>query len=260
VRRLERRLARLLVTDAEVQRCVRRWGERLTLGELRTRGSSPRQPSIDDLPKSPQPTRKPSPAKKVVAKKVPAKKGSARKTPARRALAATLAATKGLVKARPSTPAPPQAPAPPAAPAPPSRTFAEKVRDCDAGTGVWFISAGSVEHASIQKRGSDGAVVIVTDAGVTEVVPVGDLFETADEARAARHGERRNGSQKGAIRVDTPAPHGNPGSASPPSGLVGVPEPTPQRCTSSPASGPCSSTSSSRGLLSECGASPWAPS
>jgi hypothetical protein len=66
------------------------------------------------------------------------------------------------------------------------KTFAAKVRDCDAGTGVWFITAGSVEHAAIQKRGSDGAVVIVTDAGVPEVVPVSNLFETADEARAAR--------------------------------------------------------------------------
>jgi hypothetical protein len=47
--------------------------------------------------------------------------------------------------------------------------------------------AGSVEHAAIQKRGSDGAVVIRTDAGVTEVVAVGNLFETADEARAARY-------------------------------------------------------------------------
>jgi len=61
------------------------------------------------------------------------------------------------------------------------------VRDCEAGTGVWFVVAGSVEHASIQKRGSDGAVVIVTDAGVPEVVSSGNLFETADEARAARH-------------------------------------------------------------------------
>ncbi len=66
------------------------------------------------------------------------------------------------------------------------KTFAEKVRGCDAGTGVWFITAGSVEHAAIQERGSDGAVMIVTDAGVPEIVPVGNLFETADEARAAR--------------------------------------------------------------------------
>jgi hypothetical protein len=67
------------------------------------------------------------------------------------------------------------------------KTFAEKVRDCDAGTPLWFITAGSVEHAAIQKRGTDGAIVIRTDAGATEVVGVGNIFETADEARAARY-------------------------------------------------------------------------
>lgn len=61
------------------------------------------------------------------------------------------------------------------------------MQDRDGGTGIWFIVAGSVEHAVIQRRGSNGAVVIRTDAGVTEVVPVGNLFETADEARAARY-------------------------------------------------------------------------
>jgi hypothetical protein len=63
----------------------------------------------------------------------------------------------------------------------------EKVRDYDAGTGIWFITAGSVEHAAIRRRGGDGAVVIRTDAGVTEVVPVSNVFETADEARVARY-------------------------------------------------------------------------
>jgi hypothetical protein len=71
--------------------------------------------------------------------------------------------------------------------APPPKSFVEKVRDCDAGTGVWFITAGSVEHAAIEKRSGDGAVVILTDAGVTEVVPASNLFATAEEARAARY-------------------------------------------------------------------------
>jgi len=44
-----------------------------------------------------------------------------------------------------------------------------------------------VEHATIQKSGGDGAMVIRTDAGATEVVTAGNLFETADEARAARY-------------------------------------------------------------------------
>jgi hypothetical protein len=67
-------------------------------------------------------------------------------------------------------------------------TFQEKVENCDAGTGVWFTVAGGVEHAVLQRRGSEGAVEILTDAGVTEVVPSSNLFETADEARAARQG------------------------------------------------------------------------
>ena len=130
-----------------------------------------------------KPTRKPSSAKKVAAKK-----GSAKKVPARRALARKLPAKKTApVKTRPTPAPPPSALASPKVPAPPPKTFAQKVRERDAGTGIWFITAGSVEHASIQKRGSDGVVVIVTDAGVTEVVPVGNLFETADEARAARY-------------------------------------------------------------------------
>jgi hypothetical protein len=70
--------------------------------------------------------------------------------------------------------------------APPPKNFAQKVRDCDAGTAVWFMVAGGIEHAVIQRRGGDGAVMIRTDAGVPEVVASGNLFETADEARAAR--------------------------------------------------------------------------
>jgi len=102
-----------------------------------------------------RPTKKPSPVKKVAAKR------------------------------RVTAPDPPR-PAPLARPRQP-RSFADRIRDCDAGTAVWFITAGSVEHAAIQGRGTDGAVVICTDAGVKEVVSAGNLFETADEARAARY-------------------------------------------------------------------------
>jgi hypothetical protein len=118
--------------------------------------------------KSPQPAKKVGSAK---AKKVVAKRALGKKLPA---------------KTRP-TGAPRSAPASEASPARPSKAFAEKVRDCDAATGIWFITAGSVEHAAIQRRGGDGAVVIRTDAGMTEVVPLSNLFETADEARAARY-------------------------------------------------------------------------
>ena len=67
------------------------------------------------------------------------------------------------------------------------KAFARNVADADRGTGVWFVVAGSVEHAAIQKRGADGTMILRTDAGATEVVPLSNLFETADEARAARY-------------------------------------------------------------------------
>jgi hypothetical protein len=116
--------------------------------------------------KSPQAAKKVAASKKVAAKKRPVKKDAHAET--RRAAALR------------------RAPAAPRALASPSKSFAEKVRDCDAGTGIWFITAGSVEHAALQQRSGDGAVVIRTDAGVTEIVPVSNLFETANEARAAR--------------------------------------------------------------------------
>jgi outer membrane biosynthesis protein TonB len=128
--------------------------------------------------KSKKPTRAKS-APKRTATKTPRKKTT---KPTKKASSAKKVTPKKKVTARQ-----PQRPAPRQVPPRAAKTFAEKVRDCDAGTGIWFIVAGSVEHAAIQKRGSDGAVVIRTDAGVTEVVPLGNLFETADEARAARH-------------------------------------------------------------------------
>jgi hypothetical protein len=119
--------------------------------------SAPKRAAIKkSRKKSTKPTKKASSAKKVAAKK----KVTARK---------------------------PHRPAPPRVPPQPQKAFAKKVQDCDAGTGIWFIVAGGIEHAVIQRRGSDGAVVIRTDAGVTEVVSMGNLFETADEARAARY-------------------------------------------------------------------------
>jgi hypothetical protein len=142
----------------------------------RAKAASTRAASKKSRQKSPKPTRKPVPAKRVVAKKVPAKKGSA-KTAARGARAGKLAATKGLVKTRPPAPVPPQAPAPPATPAPPPKTFAEKVRDCDAGTLVWFRVGDLVTHGEIQGPGAAGTVNVLSK-GVVGPVPAGDLFET----------------------------------------------------------------------------------
>jgi len=127
------------------------------------------------------------------AKKAPAKKAKAPKKKVERAATPMIAKTaKGRTKA-PKAQAPkaqaPKAHAPKTqgANARASKTFAQMVGDRDAGTPVWFITAGGVEHASIQSSGGAGAVVIRTDAGVTEVVPVSNIFETADEARAARY-------------------------------------------------------------------------
>jgi hypothetical protein len=134
--------------------------------QIRAKAAMKRASAKKSGKESPQPGKKVGSPKKVVAKKAPAKKVP--------------------VKTR-RVAAPRQAPASAAAPAPRPKTFVEKVRDYDAGTGIWFITAGSVEHAAIQRRGGDGAVVIRTDAGVTEVVPVSNVFETADEARVARY-------------------------------------------------------------------------
>jgi hypothetical protein len=125
-------------------------------------------------------------------------RGAASKKPAK---AATRPVTKTAAKKKAKVPknlartAPPKAsktttppkPAKKQATAPRPKTFIEKVRDCDAGTGIWFITAGSVEHARIEGRSDDGAAVIRTDAGATEIVPMSNLFETADQARAARY-------------------------------------------------------------------------
>jgi hypothetical protein len=131
-------------------------GSKKTKSKRQTRAKSARTATKKSRKRSTKPTRKASSAKKVAT----TKKVTARK---------------------------PQRPAQPAVRPQLPKAFANKVRDCDAGTGIWFIVAGGIEHAVLQERGSDGAVVIRTDAGVTEVVPLGNLFETADEARAARY-------------------------------------------------------------------------
>jgi len=141
--------------------------------------SAPKRPATKTPPR--KPTKKRSSTKKVVAKKV-----SAKRVPVERAPAKLPAKKRVTPVTTPPTPALPQAPARSRASSPSPKTFADHVRDFDAGTGVWFTVAGGIEHAVIQRRGGDGAVVIRTDAGVTELVPSGNLFETADKARAAR--------------------------------------------------------------------------
>ena len=118
---------------------------------------------------------------RTVAPKKPKKRKQAPTKPAKKKAAPKRTPKKGAK--RPA--APKVATKRPAAVSPP-KTFANRVRDCDTGTAVWFIVAGGIEHAAIQRRGSEGAVVILTDAGVPEVVPSSNLFETAEEARAAR--------------------------------------------------------------------------
>ena len=131
--------------------------------------------------KSKKPTRAKAAPKKTATKKSRNKVTKRTRKPSAAKKSAKKVATKKKATVRkPQRPAPPQVPQQP-------KGFSEKVRDGDVGTGIWFIVAGSVEHAVIQRRGSDGVVVVRTDAGVTELVPSGNLFETADEARAARH-------------------------------------------------------------------------
>jgi hypothetical protein len=125
-------------------------------------------------PVAPSAKKKAAPHKKAV-RAAPPKKAA----PAARAKKAAPAAP-------PKKAAPVASPKKPGGPVSSLKTFVQKVRDCEAGTGVWFITAGSVEHAAIQRRGGDGAIVIRTDAGATEAVSADSLFETADEARAAR--------------------------------------------------------------------------
>jgi hypothetical protein len=68
-----------------------------------------------------------------------------------------------------------------------STAFADNMRDCVSGTPVWYTVAGGIEHAALLRRGTEGTLVILTDAGATVVVSPANLFETADEARAARN-------------------------------------------------------------------------
>jgi hypothetical protein len=131
---------------------------------------------------------KKSAAKKKAAPKNKTKMVAKKRAPAKPAKKKSAPKNKAKTAAKKKAPPKPakKKPAPKHAPVPPLKTFAEKVRERDAGTEVWFTVAGGIEHAAIQRRGSDGAVVIRTDAGITEVVPSGNLFETADQARAAR--------------------------------------------------------------------------
>jgi hypothetical protein len=142
-------------------------------GQTRAKPAARKAASKISPGKSTKVAKKPSSLKKSVAKtKAEAKTKIALKTK-------TAPKTKTAARE-------PRRPAPPPVAPPASKSFADKVRDCDAGTGIWFIVAGSVEHGAIEKRGPEGAVVVRTDAGALEVVPSSNLFETADEARAAR--------------------------------------------------------------------------
>jgi hypothetical protein len=150
-------------------------------GQTRAKPAPRKAASKISPSKSTKVAKKPSSLKKTGAKtKTTAKTKTAAmaKDPAKAKIAPKTTKAAGREARRP-------APLPIAPPS--SKSFADKVRDCDAGTGIWFIVAGSVEHGAIEKRGSDGAVVIRTDAGAPEVVTSSNLFETADGARAARY-------------------------------------------------------------------------
>jgi hypothetical protein len=122
-------------------------------------------------------------AKKSVLPKAAPKKNAAKKSVLPKA-APKKAEVKPVAKAAP--PKVQGAASSPRAASTAGKAFADKVRACESGTPVWFTVACGIEHAEIRSRGDDGMVVILTDAGATEVVPLAKLFETAEEARAAR--------------------------------------------------------------------------
>jgi hypothetical protein len=126
-------------------------------------------------------------SKKEQARAKAVKKGPGpRKSPKKAAKPAPKASSAKKAVAKHSVVRNPQRAASPPVPPRPPKPFADRVRNCDAGTAIWFMVAGGIEHAVIQKRVGDG-VMIVTDAGVTELVSPRNLFETAEEARAARY-------------------------------------------------------------------------
>jgi hypothetical protein len=127
-------------------------------------------------------SKRPTPAKSAPKRRATQKSHKTSTKPLKKASSAKKVAAKKKGTARR-----PQPQAPPRARPQRFKPFADKVQDCDAGTGIWFIVAGGIEHAVIQRRGRDNEVVTLTDAGVTEVVSSSNLFETADEARAARY-------------------------------------------------------------------------
>jgi hypothetical protein len=67
---------------------------------------------------------------------------------------------------------------------PASGAFADQVRSGNPGTGLWFSVAHGIEHAVIRKRGGDGTILALTDAGAEAVLLLENVFETAAEARA----------------------------------------------------------------------------
>lgn len=118
--------------------------------------------------KSPKPS---APAPKRATKRAPAK-----------SVKMALPARKAAAKKRVAAPKPQRAPS--ATPSPSVRAFADQVRDAHAGTGLWFRVAEGIEHAVLRKRGGEGTILALTDAGVEAVLPIENVFETAAEARA----------------------------------------------------------------------------
>jgi len=69
--------------------------------------------------------------------------------------------------------------------APRPKTFAEKVRDRDVGTQVWYRVGDAVTYGTIRGDGAAGNVSVLSNGMVNEV-PAGNLFETQAAAQAAR--------------------------------------------------------------------------
>jgi len=129
--------------------------------------------------------------KKKKAKKLSSRKAASRKPKKSKRKASTRPAKKRPAPKKPKAaakkrvaPKPKRAARKRAAP-PLPKTFAEKVRDRDPSTEVWYRVGDVLSHGVMLGQGAAGNAMVVSN-GVVSGVPAEDLFETQAAADAAR--------------------------------------------------------------------------
>ena len=120
-------------------------------------------------------------SKKTKAKKKSRSRTTASTKPTNRA--ATKPAKKMSAPGRKPKKAAKKQAAPKRAAAAPLKTFAEKVRDRDPSTEVWYRVGGVLSHGVMLGQGAAGNAMVVSN-GVVSGVPAVDLFETQAAAAA----------------------------------------------------------------------------